>query len=37
MEEGYLAKILRGDGSSGIKVGEVLISFVKDLFVRTAP
>lgn len=25
MEEGYLAKIVRGDGSSGIKVGEVFI------------
>lgn len=24
MEEGYLAKIIQGDGSSGIKVGEVL-------------
>ncbi|KAI3455590.1 hypothetical protein Pfo_012253 [Paulownia fortunei] len=24
MEEGYLAKILRGDGSSGIKVGEII-------------
>ena len=24
MEEGYLAKILKGDGASGIKVGEVL-------------
>lgn len=25
MEEGYLAKILRGDGAKEIKVGEVLI------------
>lgn len=28
MEEGYLAKIVRGDGSKEIKVGEVLISFI---------
>lgn len=27
MEEGYLAKIVRGDGSSGIKVGEVFICY----------
>jgi len=27
MEEGYLAKIVRGDGEKEIKVGEVLISF----------
>jgi len=26
MEEGYLAKIVRGDGEKEIKVGEVLIS-----------
>lgn len=26
MEEGYLAKIIRGDGAKEIKVGEVLIS-----------
>lgn len=35
MEEGYLAKILRGDGSNGIKVGEVfglLISFLIHVF-----
>lgn len=25
MEEGYLAKIVKGDGSKEIKVGEVLI------------
>lgn len=25
MDEGYLAKILRGDGASSIKVGEVLM------------
>lgn len=25
MEDGYLAKIVRGDGTQGIKVGEVLI------------
>lgn len=24
MEDGYLAKIVKGDGSQGIKVGEVL-------------
>ncbi|KAK4481977.1 hypothetical protein RD792_012892 [Penstemon davidsonii] len=30
MEEGYLAKILRGDGSSGIKVGEVIAITVED-------
>lgn len=27
MEEGYLAKIVRGDGEKEIKVGEVLILF----------
>lgn len=25
MEEGYLAKIIHGDGASSIKVGEVLM------------
>ncbi|XP_031105764.1 dihydrolipoyllysine-residue acetyltransferase component 3 of pyruvate dehydrogenase complex, mitochondrial-like [Ipomoea triloba] len=30
MEEGYLAKILRGDGSSGIKVGEVIAITVEE-------
>jgi len=25
MEEGYIAKIIHGDGAQGIKVGEVLI------------
>lgn len=25
MEEGYLAKIICGDGAKGIKVGEVLL------------
>lgn len=25
MEDGYLAKIVQGDGAQGIKVGEVLI------------
>jgi len=27
MEEGYLAKIVRGDGEKEIQVGEVLISY----------
>ncbi|XP_011072551.1 dihydrolipoyllysine-residue acetyltransferase component 2 of pyruvate dehydrogenase complex, mitochondrial isoform X1 [Sesamum indicum] len=30
MEEGYLAKILRGDGSSGIKVGEIIAITVEE-------
>ncbi|KAL1530995.1 dihydrolipoyllysine-residue acetyltransferase [Salvia divinorum] len=30
MEEGYLAKILRGDGSSGIKVGEIIAVTVEE-------
>ncbi|KZV45753.1 dihydrolipoamide acetyltransferase component of pyruvate dehydrogenase [Dorcoceras hygrometricum] len=30
MEEGYLAKILRGDGSSGIKVGETIAITVEE-------
>lgn len=30
MEEGYLAKILRGDGSQGIQVGEVIAITVED-------
>lgn len=30
MEEGYLAKILRGDGSNGIKVGEVIAITVEE-------
>ncbi|GFQ04746.1 dihydrolipoyllysine-residue acetyltransferase component 2 of pyruvate dehydrogenase complex mitochondrial [Phtheirospermum japonicum] len=30
MEEGYLAKILRGDGSSGIQVGEVIAITVEE-------
>lgn len=30
MEEGYLAKILRGDGASSIKVGEVIAITVED-------
>ncbi|KAL3528607.1 hypothetical protein ACH5RR_007929 [Cinchona calisaya] len=30
MEEGYLAKILKGDGASGIKVGEVIAITVED-------
>lgn len=30
MEEGYLAKILRGDGTSGIKVGEVIAITVEE-------
>ncbi|XP_031092782.1 dihydrolipoyllysine-residue acetyltransferase component 2 of pyruvate dehydrogenase complex, mitochondrial-like [Ipomoea triloba] len=30
MEEGYLAKILRGDGASGIKVGEVICITVEE-------
>ncbi|KAL3511659.1 hypothetical protein ACH5RR_024376 [Cinchona calisaya] len=30
MEEGYLAKILKGDGSSGIKVGEVIAITVEE-------
>lgn len=28
MEEGYLAKIIHGDGAKEIKVGEVLLLFV---------
>lgn len=32
MEEGYLAKIIRGDGAKEIKVGEVLISSSSPLF-----
>lgn len=30
MEEGYLAKILRGDGSSGIQVGEIIAITVEE-------
>lgn len=30
MEEGYLAKIIKGDGSQGIKVGEVIAIIVED-------
>ncbi|CAI9114368.1 OLC1v1015079C1 [Oldenlandia corymbosa var. corymbosa] len=30
MEEGYLAKIVRGDGTSGIKVGEVIAITVEE-------
>ncbi|PHT42213.1 hypothetical protein CQW23_16238 [Capsicum baccatum] len=30
MEEGYLAKILRGDGANGIKVGEVIAITVEE-------
>ncbi|PIN14648.1 Dihydrolipoamide acetyltransferase [Handroanthus impetiginosus] len=30
MEEGYLAKILHGDGSSGIKVGEIIAITVEE-------
>ncbi|KAL2554918.1 Dihydrolipoyllysine-residue acetyltransferase component 3 of pyruvate dehydrogenase complex [Forsythia ovata] len=30
MEEGYLAKIVRGDGSSGIKVGEIIAITVEE-------
>ncbi|GMH14224.1 hypothetical protein Nepgr_016065 [Nepenthes gracilis] len=30
MEEGYLAKILRGDGSQGIKVGEIIAITVEE-------
>ncbi|XP_027168693.1 dihydrolipoyllysine-residue acetyltransferase component 3 of pyruvate dehydrogenase complex, mitochondrial-like [Coffea eugenioides] len=30
MEEGYLAKILKGDGASGIKVGEVIAITVEE-------
>lgn len=32
MEEGFLAKIIRGDGAKEIKVGEVLISSSSPLF-----
>uniref|UniRef100_A0A2P2MHW4 Acetyltransferase component of pyruvate dehydrogenase complex n=1 Tax=Rhizophora mucronata TaxID=61149 RepID=A0A2P2MHW4_RHIMU len=30
MEEGYLAKIIKGDGSTGIKVGEIIAIAVED-------
>ncbi|XP_042024562.1 dihydrolipoyllysine-residue acetyltransferase component 2 of pyruvate dehydrogenase complex, mitochondrial-like [Salvia splendens] len=30
MEEGYLAKILRGDGSSGVQVGEIIAITVEE-------
>lgn len=35
MEEGYLAKIVLGDGSTGIKVGEVLADVSSELVVYT--
>lgn len=35
MEEGYIAKIIHGDGAKEIKVGEVYVfSFWKTKFVR---
>lgn len=36
MEEGYLAKILKGDGAKEIKVGEVLIVCL-DMFNFSSP
>lgn len=35
MEEGYLAKIVLGDGSTGIKVGEVLANKACELVIHT--
>lgn len=32
MEDGYLAKILKGDGTQGIKVGEVLSPLISIIF-----
>lgn len=36
MEEGYLAKIIRGDGAKEIKVGEVLI-LLSTIFLSLLP
>lgn len=37
MEEGYLAKIVKGDGSKEIKVGEVLILSGRCFFACICP
>ena len=34
MEEGYIAKIIKGDGAQGIKVGEVLSCFTSSIHLQ---